>query len=247
MSLYKLFQPYRFVTLLIINLNTMKKIFFLVAFVVLGSIVLVAQERDQDRIQDQDRTKLVMINGEMLELRDRVEMRLKEKQTLSDGSVVSPDGTYETMDGKRLKLKNGECLDGDGIKYRNEYQYRYKVGQENEGLTQDQVRERNQNRIHYTLVDGEMYLVRNQSQHRLEKSLDLGNGVIVNPDGSFQNRDQKRLQLKDGQCLNTDGQMFSNMYQYRKMILQKNMAPNKKMIKKGIKKPTAKKNKKITK
>ncbi|MBT8293559.1 MAG: hypothetical protein KJN70_09800, partial [Eudoraea sp.] len=90
----------------------MKKIFFLVAFVVLGSIVLTAQERDQDRIQDQDRTKLVMINGEMLELRDRVEMRLKEKQTLSDGSVVSPDGTYETSDGSRLKLKNGECLDG---------------------------------------------------------------------------------------------------------------------------------------
>ena len=225
----------------------MKKIFFLVVFVVLGSIVLAAQERDQDRIQDQDRTKLVMINGEMLELRDRAEMRLKEKQTLSDGSVVTPNGTYETMDGNRLKLKNGECLDGDGIKYRNEYQYRYKVGQENKGLTQDQVRERNQNRIHYTLVDGEMYLVRNQSQHRLEESLDLGNGVVVNPDGSFQNRDQKILQLKDGQCLNTDGQMFSNMYQYRKMKLQKNMAPNKKMIKKGIKKPTAKKNKKITK
>ena len=225
----------------------MKKIFFLVVFVVLGSIVLAAQERDQDRIQDQDRTKLVMINGEMLELRDRAEMRLKEKQTLSDGSVVTPNGTYETMDGNRLKLKNGECLDGDGIKYRNEYQYRYKVGQENKGLTQDQVRERNQNRIHYTLVDGEMYLVRNQSQHRLEKSLDLGNGVVVNPDGSFKNRDQKILQLKDGQCLNTDGQMFSNMYQYRKMKLQKNMAPNKKMIKKGIKKPTAKKNKKITK
>lgn len=225
----------------------MKKLFFLIAFVVFGTTAIVAQERDQDRIQDQDRTKLVMINGEMLELRDRAEMRLKEKQTLSDGSVVTPNGTYETMDGNRLKLKNGECLDGDGIKYRNEYQYRYKVGQENKGLTQDQVRERNQNRIHYTLVDGEMYLVRNQSQHRLEESLDLGNGVVVNPDGSFQNRDQKILQLKDGQCLNTDGQMFSNMYQYRKMILQKNMAPNKKMIKKGIKKPTAKKNKKITK
>ncbi|NNL00664.1 MAG: hypothetical protein HKP39_00170, partial [Eudoraea sp.] len=162
-------------------------------------------------------------------------------------SVVSPDGTYETSDGSRLKLKNGECLDGDGIKYRNEYQYRYKVGQENKGLTQDQIRERNQNRVQYSLVDGEMYLVRNQSQHRLEESLDLGNGVVVNPDGSFQTRDQKRLQLKDGQCLNTDGQMFSNMYQYRKMILQKNMAPNKKMIKKGIKKPTAKKKKKITK
>lgn len=225
----------------------MKRILVLLALLVLGSMALKAQERDQDRIQDQDRTKLVMVNGEMLEIRERAEMRLREKQTLSDGSVVAPDGTYETSDGSRLKLKNGECLDGDGIKYRNEYQYRHKVSQENKGLTQDQIRERNQNRVYYTMVDGEMFLVRNQSQRRLEESLDLGNGVVVNPDGSFQTRDQKRLRLHDGQCLNEDGQMFSNMYQYRKMILQKNMTPNKKMIKKGVKKPTAKKKKKITK
>jgi hypothetical protein len=221
----------------------MKRNLVLLALIVLGSMALTAQERDQDRIQDQDRTKLVMVNGEMLELRDRAEMRLKDKQTLADGSVVAPDGTYETADGDRLKLKNGECLDGDGIKYRNEYQYRYKVGQENKGLTQDQIRERNQNRVQYTLVDGDMYVVRNQTQQRLQESLDLGNGVVVDPDGSFQTRDQKRLQLKDGECLNADGQMFSNMYQYRKMIIQKNMVPQKKMIKKGVNKPTAKKKK----
>lgn len=225
----------------------MKRMFFLFAFVVFGSTALTAQERDQDRIQDQDRTKLVMVNGEMLELRDRAEMRLKDKQTLSDGSVVSPDGTYQTTDGTSLKLKKGECLDGDGIKYRNEYQYRYKVSQENKGLTQDQIRERNQNRVQYTLVDGDMYVVRNQTQQRLNESLDLGNGVVVNPDGSFQTRDQKRLQLHDGQCLNTDGQMFSNMYQYRKMMIQKNIAPHKKMIKKGVNKPAMKKKKISTK
>ena len=60
----------------------MKKIMFLAAFVVLGTALLTAQERDRDRIQDQDRTKLVMVNGEMLELRDRAQQRLKEKQTL---------------------------------------------------------------------------------------------------------------------------------------------------------------------
>lgn len=225
----------------------MKRNLVLLALIVLGSMALTAQERDQDRIQDQDRTKLVMVNGEMLELRDRAEMRLKYKQTLSDGSVVSPDGTYQTTDGDRLKLKKGECLDGDGIKYRNEYQYRYKVSQENKGLTQDQIRERNQNRVQYTLVDGDMYVVRNQTQQRLQESLDLGNGVVVNPDGSFQTRDQKRLQLQDGQCLNADGQMFSNMYQYRKMMIQKNIAPHKKMIKKGVNKPTMKKKKISTK
>jgi hypothetical protein len=225
----------------------MKRKLFLLALVVLGTFVLTAQERDQDRIQDQDRTKLVMVNGEMLELRDRAEMRLKEKQTLSDGSVILPDGTYQTVDGAHLKLQNGECLDGDGIKYRNEYQYRYKVNQENTGLTGAQIQERNQNRVQYSMIDGEMYLVRNQEQQRIQERLDLGNGIVVNADGSYQIRDQKKLQLHDGECLNTEGQKFNNMYQYRKMMIQKNMAPNKKMIKKGVNKPPMQKKKKSTK
>ncbi len=220
----------------------MKRKLMMAIFVVLGTALLSAQEHDRDRIQDQDRTKLIMVNGEMFELKDRAEMHLMEKQTLSDGTVINPDGTYQTRDGKRLRLKDGECLDGDGIKYRNEYQYRHKVNQENKGLTDSQIQVRNQNRVQYTRVDGEIYLVRNQEQNRLQKQLDLGNGVVVNPDGSFKGQDGKQLQLKDGECLNMDGQMFKNTHQHRKMMVQKNMKANK-MIKKGPKKPAAKKNK----
>ena len=169
------------------------------AFVVLGTSVLAAQERDQDRIQDQDRTKLVMVNGEMLELRDRAENRLMEKQTLADGTVIHPDGTYQTRGGERLRLQDGECLDGDGIKYRNEYQYRYKVNQENKGLAQNQVEERNQNRLHYMLVDGEMYQIENQFQNRLQSQINLADGGSVNPDGTYQTRERKQLKLQDGE------------------------------------------------
>ena len=59
----------------------------------------------------------------------------------------------------------------DGVKYRNEYQYRYKVQQENKGLTQVQIQERNQNRVHYMLANGEMIRVRNQSQKQATKSI----------------------------------------------------------------------------
>jgi hypothetical protein len=222
----------------------MKKMFLLAMFVVLGTTMLTAQERDRDRIQDQDRTKLVMVNGEMLELRDRAQNRLSEQQTLTDGTVVYPDGTYQTKDGKRLRLQDGECLDGDGIKYRNEYQYRYKVNQENKGLAQNQVEARNQNRLQYMLVDGEMYQIENQFQNRLQTQMNLADGGTVNPDGTYQTRDRKQLKLQDGECLNLDGEKFKNLHQQRKMMVQKNMQANKKMMKKtGVKKPIVQKKK----
>lgn len=225
--------------------SIMKKLKILVAFVVLGTMALTAQ--DQDKIQDRDQDRVMLVDGDVLQIRDRDQVRLQDPVTLSDGTVINPDGSYLTRDRDRLRLQDGECLDNDGVKYRNEYQYRYKVNQENTGLTGAQIQERNQNRVQYSMIDGEMYLVRNQEQQRIQERLDLGNGVVVDTDGSYQIRDQKRLQLNDGECLNAEGQKFNNMYQYRKMMIQKNMAPNKKMIKKGVNKPPMQKKKKSTK
>lgn len=222
----------------------MKRLLLLAAYVVLGTTVLTAQERDQDRIQDQDRTKLVMVDGEMLELRDRAQIRLMEQQTLQDGTVIHPDGSYQTRDGERLRLQNGECLDGDGIKYRNEYQYRYKVNQENKGLVQNQIEERNQNRLHYMLIEGEMYRIENQYQNRLQAQMNLAEGGSVQPDGTYQTKDRKQLKLQDGECLNLDGQKFKNLHQHRKMVVQKNIQANKKMMMKtNVKKPVIQKKK----
>ncbi|MDX5585587.1 MAG: hypothetical protein QNK20_11880 [Aureibaculum sp.] len=228
----------------------MKKVVVFLVFVVFATTGLTAQERDQDRIQDQDHTNLTMINGEMLQLRDRAEVRLRERVTLNDGTVVSPNGNYTTKDGKQLKLKKGECLDNDGVKYRNEYQYRYKIQQENKGLAQAQIQERNQNRIHYVSMDGEMLQVRNQMQERLQTSMTLKDGTVVNPDGTYQNRDRKQLRLQDGECLNMDGQLHQNQFQYRQNLVQtqgnmrKNQVQAKNKVKKNVgKKSTMKKNK----
>ena len=215
----------------------MKKKIIAWAVMVLGVVALTAQEQDRDRIQDQDQTKLLALNGTMLQLRDRAEIHLREKQTLSDGTVVYPNGAYETPDGQRYKLGEGECLDGDGILYRNEYQYRHKIERENAGLSEAQVRERNQNRYHYTRVDGEVYQIRHQEQARLENQVRLENGTTVFPDGSYQLENQQRQRLQDGACLDPSGQMFRNMYQFQKRVIQQHKMPAKKMIKKGASKP----------
>jgi len=218
----------------------MKKIFLLVAFVVIGSSSLLAQERDQDRIQDQDRTKLIMIDGEMLEVRERAQIRLQDELTLNDGTVISPNGRFQTANRENMRLRNDECLDSDGIKYRNEYQYRYKVQQDNKGLTQAQIQERNQNRVHYVLVEGEVMQVRTQSQNRLQQQINLENGTLVNPDGTYQAKDRKQIRLKDGECLTMDGQMFKNSFEHRKMIQNKIMKKKNILNKPSFKKKRSK-------
>ena len=212
----------------------MKRTWILAAFVVLGTTMLVAQDRDQ--IQDRDQDRLMLVDGEVLQIRDREQIRLKEPLTLDDGTVVNPDGTYMTRDREQLRLRDGECLDSDGVLYRNEYQYRYKIQQENKGLAENQIRERNQNRFQVMVIDGEAYQIRNEVQNRIQNQFDVGDGTVVNPDGTYMNKKQEQLRLKEGECINMEGAKFMNMYQHRKMIINKNMQMKK--VHKKVKKPT---------
>lgn len=116
--------------------------------------------------------------------------------------------------------------------------------QEDKGLTNAQIQERNQNRFHLMLIDGEVHQIRNQSQTRLEQQLQLDNGMAINPDGTYQTRDRRQLRLQDGECLNLKGEKFTNMYHHRKMMLQKNMKNMK--MKKGVKPKAVQKKKGVS-
>ena len=106
----------------------MKKALLLIAFVVLVTTAISAQDKVQDR--DRDQIRLMLVDGDVLQIRDRDQIRLQDPIRLNDGTTINPDGTYLTKNRKQLRLQNGECLDMDGVKYRNEYQYRYKIKQE---------------------------------------------------------------------------------------------------------------------
>jgi len=219
----------------------MRKLVFFLAFIVLGTVGLVAQVKDKDRDQNQDHVQIVNIDGDVLQIRDRTQLRLRDKITLNDGTIVHPDGTYQTRDRIMLQLKDGSCLDMDGVLYRNEYQYRYKIQQENKGLSVEQILAKNRNRFQIMMVDGEMYQIKNQSQTMIKEQLRLGNGVVINPDGTYQNRERKHLRLQDGESLNMNGEMYKNTYMQRKMTTQKNMMSKKIMNKKSIQKKSTNK------
>jgi len=85
-------------------------------------------------------------------------------------------------------------------------------------LAQDQVRDRDQDRIqlreHVMLQDGQMYQIRNGERMQLQNQLKLNNGVAVNPNGTYQSRNGKQLQLRDGECLDMDGKKYRNEERY---------------------------------
>jgi hypothetical protein len=51
----------------------------------------------------------------------------------------------------------------NGVKYSNEYQYRSKIKQEKKSYP-SQMMERNQKRSHLTVIDGNVYQIRNQKK-----------------------------------------------------------------------------------
>lgn len=217
----------------------MKKLAMFLIFIVLGTLGLVAQDKDSNRI--------ILLDGEVLQIRDHDQILLIDKITLNDGTIVNPDGTYLTRNKEKFRLRHGSSIDMDGVLYRNEYQYQYKVKQENKGLSEAQIQERTQNRYHIMNIDGQLYQIKNQSQNKLKKQHKLNNRVVVNPDGTYTNRDGIQQHLRDGEVLNMDGQMYKNTYMHRKMVAQKNMKANKTMTKKKVQtkpmtKPDQKKN-----
>jgi len=86
----------------------MKKV-FLLAIAVQGTVTLQAQDRDQDRIHDPDQDRVVLVDGDLLQIKDRDQIRYQNPLTLNDGTVVNPNGSYLTRDCDRLRLHDGEC------------------------------------------------------------------------------------------------------------------------------------------
>lgn len=204
----------------------MKKLAMLIIFIVLGTLGLLAQDKDRDRI--------IMLDGEVLQIRDRDQILLTDIITLNDGTIVNPDGTYLTRNKEKFRLRNGSSIDMDGILYRNEYQYQYKIKNENKGLSEAQIQERTQNRYHIMNIDGQLYQIKYQSQNKLKKQHKLNNRVVVNPDGTYTNRDGQQVHLRDGEVLDMDGQVYNNTFKHRKIVAQKNMNASKTMTQKKV-------------
>ncbi len=177
--------------------------------------------------QNLDQVNLMYVDGDMIKIKDGDQEQLQESTMLADCTTLYPDGTFKTADGEQFRLKDGECLDMYGIRYRNEYQYRYKVKKENKGLSQTQLQNKYQNRFHYLRVDGNVFRIQNLAQNRVRKPITLENKIIVDPFGTYQTPDQQEIRFNDGELLNMKGVKYDGIYEYRKVIAKMNKTQQK--------------------
>jgi hypothetical protein len=96
-------------------------------------------------------------------------------------------------------------------------------------FAQDQDRTKTQDRIHQEdhlrLQDGKLYLVNKGVQNQVKEQVKLSNGVVVNPDGTYQLQNQQKYQLRDGECMDMNGNRYLNQNRFnrREMMTNKQM------------------------
>ena len=86
-----------------------------------GTIVAQSQQEEQ-KMQQNAVTKnehLIMKDGKMMHNMDGKEMQMQSDMTLKNGSMIKPDGSYQLKNGKQLRLRDGQCMNMNGRKYRS--------------------------------------------------------------------------------------------------------------------------------
>ncbi|MBY0347370.1 MAG: hypothetical protein GTN67_00920 [Hydrotalea flava] len=87
-----------------------------------GTIVAQSQQVEQKKHQNavMKNEHLVMKDGKILHNMDGKEMQMQNDMTLKNGTIIKPDGSYHLKNGKQLHLRDGQCMDMNGRKYRSQ-------------------------------------------------------------------------------------------------------------------------------
>ncbi|MEO8584400.1 MAG: DUF6799 domain-containing protein [Flavitalea sp.] len=104
----------------------MKKLLVLATVALLFTCTLSAQENKMDdKMQDSSMSKgkmghkmmkdcVMMKDGKMMVMKGGENMAMTDNMTMTNGTMVAPDGSVTTKDGKTTMMKDGECVYMDG-------------------------------------------------------------------------------------------------------------------------------------
>ncbi|HJW18467.1 MAG TPA: DUF6799 domain-containing protein, partial [Flavisolibacter sp.] len=79
-----------------------------------------------------------------------------------------------------------------------------------------QRRDRIHQEEHLTLIDGKLYKMLNGVRTQVENQVQLRNGGVINPDGSYLLKNGSQLQLHNGECLDMEGNLYLNQRNFGK-------------------------------
>jgi len=93
----------------------------------LFSVGSISKAQQQDQVQKQDRIHqeehFRFYDGKLYQYKLGVQSQLMEHVRLKNGTVINADGSYQLQNQERYQLRSGECMDMEGLRYRNHNQF----------------------------------------------------------------------------------------------------------------------------
>jgi hypothetical protein len=101
------------------------KIILLILLIMGTGELLMAQQQDQEQNQDKIRQEdhYRYFDGQLFQYRNGVQSRVMEQQKLNNGIILNPDGSYQLQNQEKYQLRKGECLDRNGLVYKNQNRF----------------------------------------------------------------------------------------------------------------------------
>lgn len=99
----------------------MKKIIVFSLLFLTSFGILKAQQQDRDRVRKEDYYQYR--DGQLYQFQNGTRTQVMEQQRLKNGMLLNPDGTYQLENKERFQLKQGECLDFNGLLYKNQNRF----------------------------------------------------------------------------------------------------------------------------
>lgn len=103
------------------------KIILLILLIMGAGELLKAQQQDQVQVQNQDRIRQEVhyryYDGQLFQYQNGVQSRVMDQQRLNNGIILNPDGSYQLQNQEKYQLRQGECLDKNGLVYKNENRF----------------------------------------------------------------------------------------------------------------------------
>lgn len=186
----------------------------------------------QNSFLDGDYDVFIRVDDKVLRIRDSAQIQIKDSSTTENGTVVNSDGSYQRNNEQTLQLSEGECIGDDGLKYRSEYQFRFRIEQEKTALKGSQGQDENQKRYHFVLIKGKVFQIKHYEQNWINNAVDLGYGKILQSNG-IHRTSYGRSRLKEGGCININAQPLINIYEHRKVIIRREIKTEKRLVKKS--------------
>lgn len=92
--------------------------------VLISFIIMAGTGYAQDQVKNQNNEKnhnhFIFKEGKMMQIMEGEQTMLQTQLRLENGTIVNTDGSYNYKNKKMKQLREGECLDMEGIRYRNQ-------------------------------------------------------------------------------------------------------------------------------